>query len=414
MTDASYEPARLELARLRIDSPDAYEQAVRRTTELSARTLGVERVGVWLFDPDQPQVLRLEHLYVGSTHTHTEGHQLLAMAQAHRYRAALRERKAIVADDPRTDPVTVALLAGYLEPLGITSMLDAPLYVYGEVVGVICHEHVGPARKWTAAEVDFACTIADTASLVCEQARRLGLERELRERVALASAGEPLEAGAGFSRGLAHELSNVFAASRVATDQLAKRGDASSRELATAIGEAMRVGEKLLGDLRRFGNRETQGTIDARTEAAAVLRRFRPILEVLVHPQAELEIEADQNVVLELDDTALEQIVLNLVLNARDALASTRKRGVIRVEIRRETGGALVSVTDDGPGIPDHVRPRLGREYFTTKPHGTGLGLSVASDLARAAGGRLDVASVECGARIELHVPARSCAPTSG
>lgn len=409
MTQASYEPARLELARLRIDSPEAYEQAVRRATELSARTLGVERVGVWLFDPEQPEVLRLEHLYVRSASTHTEGDELL-VAKAHRYRAALREKKAIVADDARTDAVTADLRASYLEPLGITSMLDAPLYVHGEVVGVICHEHVGPPRKWTAAEVDFACTIADTASLICEQARRLGAERELRERVARASAGEPLEAVARLSRGLAHELSNVFAASRLATDQLARQGEPASRELAMAIGEALRVGERLLADLRRFGERASvNGAAGARTRAAEVMRRFRPILEVLVRPQAELAVEVDPALALELDDTALEQVVLNLVLNARDALAGSGKIGVIGVEIKREGAGALVSVTDDGPGIPEELRSRIGREYFTTKAHGTGLGLSVASDLATAVGGRLDVVRVDRGARIELHLPTREC-----
>ncbi len=407
MTQASYEPARLELARMRIDSPDAYEQAVRRAAELSARTLRVERVGVWLFDADHPEVLRLEHLYVLSTHTHTEGEALL-VTQPQRYRAALRERKAIVADDARTDPVTSDLRVGYLEPLGITSMLDAPLYVDGVVVGVICHEHVGPARKWTAAEVDFACTIADTASLICEQARRLAAEHELRERVARASAGEPIEAVARLSRGLAHELANVFAASRLATDQLVSRGEPDTRELATAIGEALRVGERLLADLRRFGEHAADdGVHGGRTPAAEVMRRFRPILEVLVRPQAELVVEVEPALSLALDDTALEQAVLNLVLNARDALASAGTVGLIRVEIAAERDGARVSVTDDGPGIPDAIRPRLGRDYFTTKAHGTGLGLSVASDLVRAVGGRLEIARVERGARVELHVPVR-------
>ena len=404
MTDPSYEAARLELARLRVDSREAYDQAVVRTTELSARTLGVERVGVWLFDPSDPGVLRLEHLYVASTHTHTEG-QVLVMDSASRYREALHTRKAIVADDARTDPVTCGLADGYLEPNGISSMLDAPLYTHGHVVGVICHEHVGTPRKWTAQEIDFACTIADTASLICEQAQRLAVERELRERVASASANEGMETVTLLARSLAHELGNVFTATRLGTDQLARTGTGAAKELATAIGEALVVGERLATDLRRFADRVVSQPPASRSPVAVVLGRFAPILELLARSQARLVIDVDPALSLAMDDTALEQVVLNLVLNARDALLSCGRSGTIKIEARRGLEGAVLSVTDDGPGFSPEVRAQLGHEYFTTKPHGTGLGLSVARKLAAAAHGRLEIPVAATGARVELHLP---------
>jgi signal transduction histidine kinase len=404
MTDPSYEAARLELARLRVDSREAYDQAVVRTTELSARTLGVERVGVWLFDVGDPGVLRLEHLYVASTNTHTEGH-VLVMDSASRYREALHTRKAIVADDARTDPVTSGLRGSYLEPNGIASMLDAPLYVRGQVVGVICHEHVGTPRKWTPREVDFACTIADTASLICEQAQRLTVERELRERVANASANEGMETVTLLARSLAHELGNVFTATRLGTDQLARTGTGASRDLATAIGEALVVGERLVTDLRRFADRIVSQPPASRSPVGAVLGRFAPILELLARSHARLVIDVDPDLSLAMDDTALEQIVLNLVLNARDALVASNRSGTIRIEARRTREGASLSVSDDGPGFSPEVRALLGHEYFTTKRHGTGLGLSVARKLAQAAHGRLEIPVTERGARVELHLP---------
>ncbi len=404
MTDPSYEPARLALARLRIDNRETYEQAVVKTVELSARTLGVERVGVWIFDEVDPELLRLEHLYVASSRMHTEG-ETLVVGDAPRYRDALLTRKAIVADDARTDPITRGLREPYLERLGITSMLDAPLYSRGQVIGVICHEHVGPARTWTAAEVDFACTIADAASLICEQARRLRLERALRERVATASAIDGIETVTLLARSLSHELSNVFTATRLGTDQLARAGDASARELATAIGEALSVGERLASDLRRFADRPEVVPSSPRSSAGAVLTRFAPILELLARGHARLAIETDASITLSIDDTALEQIVLNLVLNARDALAGVGRVGTIVVAVARTGRGATVSVTDDGPGIPPDVRAQLGTEYFTTKEHGTGLGLSVARKLAEGACGRLEIADVTPGARIEVWVP---------
>ncbi len=406
-------------------------------------------MGVWLFDDGDLETLRLEHLYVASTRTHSEG-EVLVVSSAPRYREALHAKKAIVADDAWNDPITRGLRASYLEPLGITSMLDAPLFLRGRVAGVICHEHVGAPRRWTPAEIDFACTIADTASLVCEQGRRLLLERELRERVVRGSAVENMETVTLLARSLAHELGNVFTATRLGTDQLAKMGEApmgvahmseadmgelqrgelqrgglqrgelqrgelqrgelqrsegGARELATAVGEALSVGERLVTDLRRFADRASTDPPRARSLAAEVIVRFRPVLELLVRGHAQLALEVDPSVTVGLDDTALEQVILNLVLNARDALASVGRMGTIRLAVERSGERAIVSVSDDGPGIPDALRAQLGRGYVTTKAHGTGIGLTVARKLAQAAHGELVIAEVPRGARVELQLP---------
>ena len=59
---------------------------------------------------------------------------------------AMEDHRAIAADDALASPLTKELRRSYLEPLGITSMLDAPIYLEGHIVGVVCHEHVGPRR----------------------------------------------------------------------------------------------------------------------------------------------------------------------------------------------------------------------------------------------------------------------------
>ena len=60
-------------------------------------------------------------------------------------------------------------------------MLDAPVWVRGEVVGVLCHEHVGPAREWSAEEIDFVSALAAMVSLTVEESNRARSERLLRE-----------------------------------------------------------------------------------------------------------------------------------------------------------------------------------------------------------------------------------------
>ena len=68
----------------------------------------------------------------------------------------------------RTDPRTSCFRESYLEPLGITSMLDVPIWANGTMIGVICHEHVGAARTWTAADERFAFIVGALVALAYE------------------------------------------------------------------------------------------------------------------------------------------------------------------------------------------------------------------------------------------------------
>jgi two-component system, NtrC family, sensor kinase len=93
------------------------------------------------------------------------------------------------------------------------------------------------------------------------------------------------------------------------------------------------------------------------------------------------------------DATALQQVLVNLVLNARQAMDG---RGEILVETDLMAGPPAqvrVTVRDTGPGIPADVLPRIFDPFFTTKPGGTGLGLSISYGIVREHGGTVDVHS---------------------
>ena len=92
------------------------------------------------------------------------------------YIRALEQNRALDASDAQNDPRTRELTDGYLVPLGITSMLEATVRMdTGELVGVVCHEHVGPIRQWMLDEKSFAASIADmvTSALTDDRRRRL-------------------------------------------------------------------------------------------------------------------------------------------------------------------------------------------------------------------------------------------------
>ncbi|MBI5379821.1 MAG: response regulator, partial [Nitrospirae bacterium] len=95
----------------------------------------------------------------------------------------------------------------------------------------------------------------------------------------------------------------------------------------------------------------------------------------------------------------IQQVLLNLILNAEQALTETRHSGTITLTTRaqREEGRVALTIADDGPGIPSEILPRIFDPFFTTKQvgEGTGLGLAVSYGIIRAHGGEISVRSRE-------------------
>jgi diguanylate cyclase (GGDEF)-like protein/PAS domain S-box-containing protein len=148
-------------------------QALHQLTEAAARALAVRRASVWRLDTAR-RVLRCDDLFDTMSARHDRGVELPAAAYPAYFRA-LEVDDLIVADDALHDPRTSEFDDTYLTPLGIGAMLDAPIRVGGRAIGVLCHEHVGPARTWTLEEQKDARLLAGLASLAFEhEARRRG------------------------------------------------------------------------------------------------------------------------------------------------------------------------------------------------------------------------------------------------
>jgi GAF domain-containing protein len=180
--------ALMKLARSESLGGGALEQALREMTEASAECLDCARSSVWLYNADQTSIQCIE-IFLRADRAHESGVELFAK-DFPGYFGALKEERTIPAHDAHTDPRTSEFSAVYLTPLGINSMLDAPIRAGGRMIGVVCNEHIGPQRTWTAEEEQFAGSIADFVALAMESSRRRETEEQLRAMVeALESQG---------------------------------------------------------------------------------------------------------------------------------------------------------------------------------------------------------------------------------
>ena len=139
-------------------------QAFQRLTEVAARTLEVDRVSLWRYNGPRTGIRCLD-LYERPAGRHSAGVEI-SSADNPAYFQALTEADVLAADDAHRDPRTVAFSAGYLTPLGITSMMDSVVRVRGGVVGVLCCEHTGVVRRWSHDEQTFAVALANLAGML--------------------------------------------------------------------------------------------------------------------------------------------------------------------------------------------------------------------------------------------------------
>ena len=184
-TPSSQETVKVDLARVRRQQAflaeiaisdwigqGNFRQLARTITQNATAIAEVERASVWLFRKGGQELFCVD-LFEASKGTHSNG----AVLREHEFRsefAALRSSRYIDASDALSDPRTSGYLEGYLQPLGISSVLDAVILHAGEACGVVCLEQVGETRLWTPDEIAFACQLADQLALLhtCSLKRR--------------------------------------------------------------------------------------------------------------------------------------------------------------------------------------------------------------------------------------------------
>ncbi len=264
-------------------------------------------------------------------------------------------------------------------------------------------------RKIAERTVDLQ---ASNQRLKAEISERQQAETTLRQaQDELVQAGKLAVIGQ-MSTNIAHELNQPLAALRTLsgnTVRFLQRGalDTASANLQTINELVDRMG-KITGSLRAFARREgDRGEANLRQAVDAALALLQPRLEQDA-PQIHRDyLNGQDEIRLAIDQTRLEQILVNLIANALDAMSEQEDRQ-LWLSGQDEGERYLFSVRDNGPGIAPDARSHLFEPFFTTKPgeKGLGLGLTLSASLAAAASGSLTVQHpASGGSAFELRLP---------
>jgi signal transduction histidine kinase len=388
---AAFETARLKLARVRVESGQAVSQGLAIVTQTVADALDVDRVGIWFLE-DQDRTLSCREQFIRSGRRHVAG-TVLRSRDFPTYMRAMRERRAIVADDAERHPITSELAEAYLRPNRIASLLDAPIIRQGRVIGVVCHEREEKPRPWSPREVDFAGSVGDLVALLLEQGERVELEAALKIQTEQRMERQKFEALALLARSVAHDLNNVLSVLLVAATEVE---DAGLVEVAQSMSAAVTAGRHLSEQLSDVGGRAVkQSNV---THVPRLLERLLGSLRALATGRVRLRLDVqDADARAQINEGSLERILFNLVANARDAVGETGQVEIVVRSAEPEDEVApdfvVIEVIDDGSGMDARTRVHLFEPYFTTKTHGHGLGLATVYGLIQRAGGSIDVAS---------------------
>lgn len=215
-------------------------------------------------------------------------------------------------------------------------------------------------------------------------------QREKAEQ--LLREAQKMEAIGALAGGIAHDFNNLLQAfSALLFSLKSKLADAPvGQELQTLEGLVQR-GASLTRQLLLFARREISRceALDLNELVRAREELLRRLLPANINVILRL---SPQPVVVEADPSQLNQVLLNLVVNARDAMP---EGGTLELRVERRGDEALLAVSDTGCGIPEGVLPRIFEPFFSTKgpEKGTGLGLAVVHGIVTQHGGRVEVAS---------------------
>jgi signal transduction histidine kinase len=258
---------------------------------------------------------------------------------------------------------------------GIRMMLDIPLTVADEMIGLL-RIYLTGKRDFSEDELGFMVSIGEQCACAINKARLIENQKARYDHLAIHT--EKMSALGRMAAGIAHEINNPLAGILLFSSNLSKKVSQNGplkEGLDVIIRETVRC-KSIIQELLEFSrDREPQKEL---INVNTVVEKALKILENefrLHHIQIGKHLSGQMQQTL-LDENQIEQVFVNLLLNAVQAIA---EKGTITISSRMdvERKKALVEIADTGSGISAENIPKIFEPFFSTKPKGTGLGLAV-------------------------------------
>jgi two-component system, LuxR family, sensor kinase FixL len=234
----------------------------------------------------------------------------------------------------------------------------------------------------------FVGIVNDISERTARESHIQELQRELLHATRLTSTGQ-------LAAALAHELNQPLTAILNYTNALSEMIDWNNIEQGTVVREVL---SKVSGQSERAGEiiRRLRGFVEKREPNRAIDDLNKVVQDAIglglvgaASNNIKVSVQLGRNLPpVPLDKVQVQQVLINLLRNAAEAMGETSRRE-IAIKTTREDEFVSVSIADTGPGLPDAVRKRLFEPFVTTKETGLGIGLSICRTIIEAHGGRL-------------------------
>lgn len=381
-------------------------QGVTRTIR---KNLYTREVSIYLKDDSDTQLVPLIAKRVRGLKPIALGHPFLKWLEI--------KDQVVLTDLIRSDPEVQDFQQKLTEYIEVSdAKVLVPLVLGGKLIGAIHLGNKDGMRRYTSEEIVFLSrlkspvTIAFSNSLhvmaMQENLQKWNEElekkvdertRQLQDTQAQLIQAEKLATIGTLAGGVAHEINNPLTAVLTNAQILKMNAIPSDVESISLIEEGAKrcqiIIQKLMNYSRKPIQKEATVNVDLGLVVESTIGLLRYQLEqdnILVNIKNDLDLK-----MLEGNFNELEQVLTNLILNAKDAIRGTSKEGLISISTYEESGTICLSVKDNGSGISKENLTKIFDPFFTTKDigKGTGLGLAVTFGIIQKHGGIIDVSS---------------------
>ncbi len=329
---------------------------------------------------------KTKHLDLGASYGLSD--QYLSKGPAFRKEFVMdlcRQNRVLIIRDILNDPFVQYPKEAWEE--GIRMIVDAPITYKDDVIGIL-RIYFDEPRELSEQELQYLILIAERGAAVIQRAQLLEIQESRYDQLALQT--EKLSALGRMAAGIAHEINNPLAGVLLYSTNLLKKApeEGPFREgLEIIIQETLRC-KTIIQDLLEFSRP---------SEPKAFLTNINKVVVKVLHlldnefRLRHIRLEIDLSKLLPeilIDENQIEQILVNLLLNAIQAIED-QGRVTVRTYVTPDRKNVAMEVADTGCGISPENMSKIFEPFFSTKPKGTGLGLAVTYSIVEKHGGKI-------------------------